>query len=139
MQITGFDLYTGATITRVFDGSGAEYIACCAKKHSNGVFGFYIFRNGVEVPYSPFCSARGSISSGGNWIAGNGADLFFGSIPGFVPYAAKAGPAGPQGAVGPKGDTGPQGPAGPAGSGSGGLSTRYTQALERLCVWLGIQ
>jgi len=46
------------------------------------------------------------------------------------------GPIGPQG---PKGDTGAQGPQGQPGSGGGGsLSARYTEALERLCAWLGI-
>lgn len=56
-------------------------------------------------------------------------------IPGFVPLpSAATGPQGPQGVPGPMG---PQGPAGSSGGG-GGLSARYTQALERLCAWLGI-
>lgn len=52
----------------------------------------------------------------------------------YVPWPAGTGPAGPQG---PKGDKGDPGPAGAPGGG-GGLNERYTQALERLCAWLGI-
>lgn len=151
----GFDAYGGATITRVVDGSGAEWIGCCAKH--NTVFGFYVFRNGINVPLSPFCSGRGSVSTQGHWIAWEGATYFTGTLPGFVPLPAGAqgpiGPAGPRGATGltgatgpagaqgpqgPKGDTGPQGQPGAPGSGSGSLSARYTQALDRLCAFFGI-
>lgn len=145
MQISGFKLYGGATVTTITDGSGAEWIACCARKLSNDTFGFYLFRNRVEVPYQPFCTGRGSINGGGKWIAWTNEDFFTGQIPGFVPFPAAGqgtpGPVGPQGPAGPQGPQGvpgPQGPAGPAGSG-GGLSARYTEALERLCAWLGIK
>lgn len=47
------------------------------------------------------------------------------------------GPQGPKGDIGPAGPQGPQGPAGAPGTG-GGLDARYTEALERLCAWLGI-
>lgn len=128
MQISGFKLYGGATVTTIIDGSGAEWIACCATKLATGKFGFYLFRNRVEVPYEPFCTGRGSINGGGKWIAWTDLDFFMGPIPGFVPYTTQQGP---------KGDPGPAGPPGPAGT--GGLSARYTEALERLCAWLGIQ
>jgi len=52
--------------------------------------------------------------------------------PGGVP-----GPRGPQGPQGPQGVPGPKGDKGDPGSG-GVLSARYTDALNRLCVWLGI-
>ena len=138
-QITGFKLYGGATVTTIIDGSGAEWIACCATKVATNKFGFYLFRNRVEVPYEPFCTGRGSINGGGKWIAWTDLDFFMGPIPGFVPYPpAGQGPAGPAGPQGPQGVAGPVGPQGPAGDGGGGLSARYTQALERLCAWLGV-
>lgn len=135
-QINGFDLYGGATITRAVDGAGQVYIACCAKRLSDQKFGFWIFKNGQPLNITPFCEGRGSINNAGIWIAWDEEDYREGQIPGFVPYPpAGQGPAGPQG---PQGPPGPQGPAGPAGSG-GGLTARYTEALERLCVWLGIK
>ena len=154
MRISGFKLYGGATVTTIIDGSGAEWIACCARKLSNDTFGFYLFRNRAEVPYQPFCTGRGSINGGGKWIAWTDEDFYEGQIPGFVPYpAAGQGPAGPQGpkgdtgAQGAKGATGPQGPQGvpgpagpqgPAGSGSGALEPSDRTALDRLKAWLGI-
>lgn len=80
----GYSAYNGATITRVVDKSGAEYIGACTKDGA-GVFGFRVFRNGVNVPLAPFCSGRGSINADGHWIAWEGAAYFTGIIPGFVP------------------------------------------------------
>lgn len=135
-QITGFKLYGGATVTTIIDGSGAEWIACCATKNATSKFGFYLFRNRQEVPYAPFCTGRGSINGGGKWIAWTDLDFYTGEIPGFVPYPpAGQGPAGPQG---PQGVPGPQGPAGPAGDGGGALAPSDRTALDRLKAWLGI-
>lgn len=131
-QISGFKLYGGATVTTIVDGSGAEWIACCATKNATGKFGFYLFRNRVEVPYSPFCTGRGSINGGGKWIAWTDLDFFMGEIPGFVPYPSNQGIPGPQG---PQGVPGPQGP---AGTGGGGLDPKDRTALDRLRAWLGI-
>lgn len=137
--LNGFDFYGGATVSRTFDSAGAEYIACCARKKATGIFGFYIFRNGIEVPYAPFCTGRGSINGGGWWIAAKDSEFFTGQIPGFVGWpAAGPGPVGPQGPQGVPGPIGPQGPQGPVGSGSGSLGERYTKALERLCAFFGI-
>lgn len=80
----GFSAYGGATITRVVDGAGAEWIGCCAKD-SAGVFAFYVFKNGVNVPISPLCTGRGSINQDGHWIAWDGAAYFTGALPGFTP------------------------------------------------------
>lgn len=80
----GFEFYNGATITRVIDATPAEWVSLCAKK--NGVFGFYVFRNGVHVPLTPFCSGRGSINGGGWWIAFDGAQFHKGQLPGFVQF-----------------------------------------------------
>lgn len=79
----GYEGYGGATITRVIDGAGAEWIGCCAKH--NGLFGFYVFKNGVNVPISPFCSGRGSIERNGTWIAWESSTHHTGALPGFVP------------------------------------------------------
>ena len=127
--LAGFEFYGGATVTTIIDGSGAEWIACCARKLSTGVFGFYLFRNGAEVPYQPFCTGRGSINGGGRWIAAKDKEFFTGPIPGWVPY--------PPPAPGPAGPPGPQGPAGPAGDGA--LAPSDRTALDRLKAWLGIQ
>jgi hypothetical protein len=134
MLIPGFDLYGGATISRAVDGAGHVYIACCAKKRANSLFGFYLFRDGIEVPYSPFCTGRGSINNAGVWVAWSGDQYFEGQIPGFTPYAASAGPAGPQGPKGDKGDTGAQGPAGAPGSGSGGGA--FEAVRQAIKAWL---
>jgi hypothetical protein len=80
----GYEGYGGATITRVIDGAGAEWIGCCAKDGA-GRFGFYLFKNGVNVPISPFCSGRGTISEDGHWIAWEGNQHFMGELPGFTP------------------------------------------------------
>lgn len=101
----GFEGYGGATITRVIDGAGAEWIGCTAKSLTTRVFGFYLFRDGIAVPYEPFCTARGTISRDGTWIAWNGNQHYSGPIPGFVPI--------PQ-----SGKPGPPGPPGPAGAGA---------------------
>ncbi len=130
MQITGFDLYGGATITRAVDGAGQVYIACCAKRLADSKFGFWIFKNGQPLALTPFCSGRGSINNAGVWIAWNNEDYFDGQIPGFVPYPpAGQGPAGPQGAPGP---------VGPAGEDGGVLELSDRAALDRLKAWLGI-
>lgn len=172
----GFDQYGGATVTLASDGAAIKFVAFCAKRFSDNVFGFYIIDLATmqPVPYSPFCTGRGSISNAGFWIAWKDEDFWWGVIPGFTGYLdygalirqltervaalearplpiddsariaaleariaaleARAPVPGPQG---PQGVPGPQGPAGADGSG-GALSTRYTQALERLCAWLGI-
>ena len=132
--IAGFSLYGGATITRVFDGAGHEWIGCCGKD-SAGVFGFRAFRDHVHVPLTPFCSGRGSISNGGKWIAWEGAVFFGGDLPGFVAVAAGQGP---QGDPGPPGATGPQGPQGEPGSGGAALTAADREAIDRLKIWLGI-
>lgn len=85
----GFDGYGGATITRVVDGAGAEWIGCCARDGA-GKFGFRVFKNGVNVPIAPFCSGRGSINADGRWIAWEGSHHFSGSLPGFTPLPAGA-------------------------------------------------
>ena len=85
---TGFEGYGGATITRVIDGAGAVWIGMCAKR--NGIFGFYVFKNGANVPISPFCSGRGSVSKDGTWIAWEGSQHFEGALPGFVPLPHSA-------------------------------------------------
>lgn len=119
MQIPGFEGYGGATITRAYDATGAEYVGLCGKRLRDGLFGFYIFRNGVEVPYTPFCTGRGSISPGGHWVAWQGKEFHKGPIPGFVPHATR-------GEKGDRGETGPQGPAGEGAS----LSASDRAALE---------
>lgn len=81
----GYTVYNGATITRIEDYTKHVFIACCAQKGDDKTtFGFYIFRDGIPVPYVPFCSARGTISVDGKWIAFNGATYFEGLIPQFV-------------------------------------------------------
>lgn len=91
-SVPGYDLYGGATITRVIDGAGAEWIGCTARRLSDSRFGFTLFRNGVEVEYQPFCAARGTISEDGHWIAFNGKLYYSGPIPGFVPLPNNARP-----------------------------------------------
>lgn len=86
----GFDCYGGATITRVIDGSEAEWIGCCAK-NSAGRFGFYVFRNSVNIPILPFCTGRGSINEDGHWVAWDGSVWHTGALPGFVPIPQGAG------------------------------------------------
>ena len=83
--LQGFDLYGGAAITRVVDGAGAEWIGCTGK-NASGAFGFYAFKNGVNVPLTPFCSGRGTIGADGHWIAWEGAHFFTGALPGFVAF-----------------------------------------------------
>ncbi len=137
MQIPGFQVYGGATYTRVYDGANYEYVACCAQELINGSrvnFGFYIFKRlgdgpWARVPLQRFCTGRGSISNGGKWVAVDQQDFYIDVVPGWVA------PPAPVGQPGPKGDTGATGPQGPAGA---GLSPRYVQALEKLCTLLGI-
>ncbi len=120
--VAGFDLYGGATITRAVDGNGAEYIGCCARKLSNNVFGFYIFRNNIELPYVPFQTGRGTLNNDGHWIAWTDKTYATGAIPGFVPITAAQGPAGPQGA---------QGEQGPAGDGAlAGVGQHQSDSIE---------
>lgn len=141
MQISGFKLYGGATVTTIIDGGGGEWIACCATKLSTGKFGFYLFCNRVEVPYSPFCTGRGSINGGGKWIAWTDLDFFTGNIPGFIPYPAATGVPGPQGMQGEQGIQGVPGPQGDKGDpgepGVGGASDGLFEAV-RLAIkaWL---
>lgn len=147
-----YDQYGGATVTVAVDGASVEYIAFCAKQLSDGVFGFYIINLATlkPVPYSPFCTGRGTINNAGRWVAWRDKDYFRGLIPGFTPYpdasariaaleariavleqrAPVPGPAGPQG---PQGVPGPQGPAGADGSGGGSDELR-----DLLRTWLGI-
>lgn len=99
-SMQGYDGYGGATITRVVDGAGAEWIGMCAKH--NDVFAFYVFKNGQNVPINPMCSGRGTISRDGTWIAWEGNQHFKGELPGFVPLPS-GGPPGPQGPAGPQG------------------------------------
>lgn len=95
----GFELYGGATITRVVDGAGVEWIGCCGK-NSAGLFGFYVFKNGVNVPTQPFCTGRGSIERNGHWIAWEGSTYHTGALPGFVPLPSGAAvPIPPDGAI----------------------------------------
>jgi hypothetical protein len=90
MQIApGYEGYGGATITRRVDGAGAEWIACCARG-PDGYFGFYAFKNGVNVPLSPRVSGRGSIHDDGYWIAWEGSTKHQGVLPGFVPVSKGA-------------------------------------------------
>lgn len=83
---SGFEGYGGATITREVDGAGAVWIGCCAEP-SGGRFGFYVFKNGQNVPISPFCSGRGSISRSGTWIAWEGNTHHTGALPGWTPLS----------------------------------------------------
>lgn len=148
-----YDQYGGATISGAIDGASVEYIAFCAKQLSSGVFGFYIINLSTlqPVPYSPFCTGRGTINNAGRWYAWKDKDYFKGLIPGFTPYPdasaritalearivaleARAPVPGPVGPAGPQGVPGPQGPAGPAGDGGGGSDE--LRALLR--TWLGI-
>lgn len=150
-----YDQYGGATVSLATDGAQTEYIAFCAKQLSSSVFGFYIINLATlqPVPYSPFCTGRGSISNAGKWVAWKDKDYFKGLIPGFVGYpdqsaritalearvaalearAPVPGPQGPAGPQGPQGVPGPQGPASADGSGGGDDELR---ALLR--TWLGI-
>ncbi len=128
-MLTGFELYGGATISRVVDGSGAEYIGCCARKLSNGVFGFYIFRNNVELTYAPFQTGRGTLNNDGHWVAWTDKSYDTGTIPGFVAVTAAQGPAGPAGAQGPQGIPGMAGPQGPQGPASEGVLDPADRAL----------
>jgi hypothetical protein len=86
----GYTGYGGATITRRVDGSGALWVACCAKS-SAGRFGFYAFRNGESVPLQPFCSGRGTIHDDGVWIAWEGSTKYEGNLPGWMPKATGGG------------------------------------------------
>jgi hypothetical protein len=80
-------LYSGATITRRRDGAGAEWIAACAREQSTDRFGFFAFKNGQNVPLSPWCSGRGTIHDDGYWIAWNGNTKYQGTLPGWTPKA----------------------------------------------------
>ena len=86
----GFDAYGGATITRVVDGAQAEWIGMCGKM--GGRFGFYVWRNSVNIPLQVFCTGRGSIEENGHWIAWDGSVYHTGALPGFVPVAGKGAP-----------------------------------------------
>lgn len=85
-----YEQYGGATITLAIDGAGTEYVAFCARKQSTDTFGFYIIHiaSGSEVPYSPFCTGRGTISNSGRWIAWTNKDFYKGMISGWVHYPA---------------------------------------------------
>jgi len=85
--IPGFELMTGATMSRVVDGAGVVWRGCCAQRAGNKAsFGFYIFKNNVEVPYTPFCVARGQVTRDGYWTAFDDRGQYFeGPLPGFVP------------------------------------------------------
>src|SRR5215207_587768 len=63
--LPAFALYGGATISRIPDGAGRVWRAFCARKLSDNVFGFRLTVDGQEVPYSPFCTGRGSINGSG--------------------------------------------------------------------------
>lgn len=84
------DQYGGATVTLATDGANTEYIAFCARFLPTGVFGFYIInlRTMQQVPYTPFCTGRGSISNAGKWVAWTNKDYYKGFISGFAPYPA---------------------------------------------------
>ncbi len=84
----GYDQYGGATITLASDGAGTKYVAFCAKRLSDSIFGFYIINLATmqALPYSPFCTGRGSISNAGFWIAWKDKDFWWGVIPGFQGY-----------------------------------------------------
>src|SRR5262245_34884317 len=91
----GFTGYSGATISRTRDGSGAEYVGCCARRQADGLFGFFVFRNGAEALYSA-CDGRGSIDidpldSLVHWIAWSGSAEQAGIVPGCVPIAQSGG------------------------------------------------
>lgn len=85
-KFDGYELYGGASITRAIDASGAVWIGCTARRNADQRFGFYLFKNGVEVAYAPFCTGRGSINEQGWWIAtSDNKEYATGPIPGFVP------------------------------------------------------
>jgi len=87
--IPGFKYYGGATVMRLSDANGVPFMSCCARKLSNGIFGFYIFKgpNLEEVPLTPFCTGKGSMNLGGWWVASSDNDTWFnGPIPGFAPH-----------------------------------------------------
>jgi hypothetical protein len=92
MRITGFELYGGATITRAVDGAGHLYIGCCARRTSDQLFGFWVFRDGVPLELETFCTGRGSINNAGVWVAWTNKDYYIGQIPGFVPHPPSAAP-----------------------------------------------
>lgn len=148
----GGQCVTGANIHAAKDGAGVLWWTC-----QEGFSGrppeqvVYRIDAGVQrkVTLEKTVTGRGQLSIIDGqlyldaWNETEGKVGYLIPVPGWTPYPPAQGvpgPAGPQGPKGDKGDTGPigpQGPQGPAGDG-GGLSARYTQALERLCAWLGI-
>lgn len=83
----GYEGYGGATITQEWDGAGAEWIACCARQASDNYFGFFAFKNGVNVPLSPRVSGRGQFNRDGQWTAWEGSTKHSGMLPGWTPKA----------------------------------------------------
>jgi len=138
MQFPGFVFYGGATVTRVIDGAGVEWIGCCANKADKTAFGFYVFKRAPggewqQVPLQQFCTGRGSISHQGQWIAAQDHDFVSGAIPGFTPIPAGVGPRGPAGPQGVPGPAGPKGDPGPAGGGGSPLFEAMRVAIKN---WL---
>lgn len=142
---------TAANIHAIKDGAGVLFWTCqegYAGRSPEQVV-YRIDGSGVQskITLPKVVSGRGQLSLIDGqlylnaWNEAEGKVGYLIPVPGWTPYPAAGagpqGPQGPQGVPGPKGDKGETGPQGPAGSG-GGLSARYTQALERLCAWLGI-
>ena len=95
--ISDEQFYGGADISRVWGADGVMYMACCCRKLSDGVFGFRIFKNGVEeIPYEPFCTGRGELgynlcTGQLTWTAWDGSEWHGGEIMGAAAYPAPLG------------------------------------------------
>lgn len=133
--VPGEHLYGGADISDAFDAAGNHWVLCLAKG-PDGVFKFRAFMapRGTEVyaekPIPVTVSGRGNGDI--QWFDGNfhysafeGETFFQGVVPGFAAFpsipALVARIAALEARV-----------AVPV------LTPRYKQALERLCIWLGI-
>lgn len=91
--IPNYAMYGGATVTSQHDKSGAVFVGACAKKLSTNYFGFFIWKNDVEVMQGP--TGRGSIWTSlfdgiMYWTAWEGSSR----LEGKVPFAAAFPPSG---------------------------------------------
>lgn len=99
-DVPGFLEYGGATVTQLWDASGAHYIGICAKDAA-GIFLFRVFKEVAPEQWSEIvlpdkCDGRGSIAvhrytGECRYIAWRGAQFFQGLIPGAAHFAVGEG------------------------------------------------
>lgn len=83
MKIEFFDIYGGVTPSRAVDGKGNVFRGFVARNTFTRQFGFFIFKNGVNLQPA-FGPGHGKVTSDGFWIATDGSNGYLeGPIPGW--------------------------------------------------------